>query len=306
MAKEQEKLYLELVEEVDIPYNGGTEFYEIIKNKKFKNTDEIRLFIQNYNVEDWGEDGGMAKYDLDFSITPDLVKRDEVGNEYVEIFINERNCDCRGRLYEDCTCEIYKGSRVRKVADRILKLGKNNITSLRDKLGIDYSSQELSRDYKIKSVGAFLHLCYGNNGNGWIDLKNANGDMIMIYREVDKHKVTNITDDNKLTRDDFYTDIQHLNIPDKYKDRTFITLEIPGKLTVNYYTDINKDKRIRVTYSNVKDMELKMYSNFEELVFDYVLNYYGISDEFNGLTKRSLNEFKELKSRWRLYGKDIS
>ena len=187
-----ERLYIELIKEgdrnlIDVQYNGGRDFYERLIERKPDTEDEIRAFIKNYRNKYQGEEA-MARYELDLHITPELVRTDADGREYIEVHMEGRKYKADGRLYGDGTALIMVGSEITQVADRLLDFDKSPILSVRDSHGVPYDKTILTRDLELNTPSQFGCLVRGNSSNGWLEILNSNGDPIDIYRKQSRMK----------------------------------------------------------------------------------------------------------------------
>ena len=61
-----------------------------------------------------------------------------------------------------------------------------------------------------------------------------------------------------------------------------------------------------VTYCDIKKLTFNQYKSFEELTFDYILEYFNIIGESDELTQETLDKFKELMKQWRVYNTKTS
>ena len=290
---------------VETVQSGGIDFYTKLSTTKFASEEDIIDYIKSYeticdceenslieiiNVEEEG--GDVSNYSLNFNLTPELVYKDENGNKYIEINTTIRGCKSSGRLYEDGSVIVYKGSKIAETTKGIQGSIGRTLRRSRSKLNLSEDEQILNTNYKFNNPSGAGMLCRGTASNGWIVWKNARGMEIRMYREFGD-AVSNIVDQNK----------NILQVVRKYSDIPLtddvITAYITKELIIDIYP---REQKIVVNSSTIEELTGKEFNSLEEVTMQYIISTFSselkddkdIDEEIKQLYIECLHSWKRL------------
>ena len=117
-----------------------------------------------------------------------------------------------------------------------------------------------------------------------------------------KHNSIN-TETTKINKETFIGRKRQYRSEVLQSNKNIVTLSIPKTITA----DLNIETlEVLVTYCDIKKLTFNQYKSFEELTFDYILEYFSIIGESDELTQETLDKFNELMKQWRVYNTKTS
>lgn len=136
----------------------------------------LKQFITDFDnhIQD-----GIDMQQLYFENTPELIKIDEDGNEYIEVkYIYKKSISATGRLYRDSSLVVLSGSQL----DEFKNSASNTVIKLRQTYSQHIDDKHTTKDIKCKSPSMAANLVYGGSSNGFTDWVNTRGSQIDLYR----------------------------------------------------------------------------------------------------------------------------
>lgn len=197
--KQLDELWNDIVKDctnnnIEYKENYGSIFYTVLSTKalakikegweqsewnQLNEQDRLELLKQfiidfdNYIIE------GIDMQELYFENTPDLIRIDEDGNEYIEVkYIYKKSIKATGRLYRDSSLVVLSDSQL----DEIKNCASNTVIKLRQTYSKYINDKHLIKDIKCKSPSMAGNLVYGGPSNGFTDWANTRGSQIDLYR----------------------------------------------------------------------------------------------------------------------------
>ena len=130
-------------------------------------------------------------------------------------------------------------------------------------------------------------------------------DFIISYRQTEEFEntISINTETTKINKETFIGRKRQYRSEVLQSNKNIVTLSIPKTITA----DLNIETlEVLVTYCDIKKLTFNQYKSFEELTFDYILEYFSIIGESDELTQETLDKFNELMKQWRVYNTKTS
>ena len=151
------------------------------KSFKNKNNEFINLyrFEPKIQEEKLNIAGDKEMYQVYLDNTPELIKQDENGKRYVEIYhmMATKNLLATGRLYDNGRVLVEKGSQI----DEVKNSAWANTKQIRQKLSNKIENNIIKVDILLDSLNKAQQLVYGGEAGAWDSWKNNNDKPLRIY-----------------------------------------------------------------------------------------------------------------------------
>ncbi len=225
-------------------------------------TEQDRLELLKQFIIDFDkyiQDGiDMADY-LYFENTPELIRKDENGEEYIKIHMNESDRGlCTARLYRDSTTIIEIGSCIGGITQTAIdrpSLYNRIIVARNGKVHNNIVTSEIV----CKSPSGAGQVYRGFTCNGWVSWYNERGELIDTYREksavsnfyVEASKIDKQAEDaarlNALINQNIVVDEESIVNKQKYNYKLTDEMYIGHELTITESVDdIKSSYKVKV------------------------------------------------------------
>ena len=242
MLKQLDVLWKNIVQEciinnTEYNENYGNLFYYTIGNKavdkikegwedsewnQLTELDKLELLKQFIiDFDKYITDGIDMTNNLFFENTPELIKIDRNGKEYIKIHINEADRGlCTARLYRDSTTIIEVNSRIGNMEQSAIDRPSLYHRIMKARNGHVKNNVAIS-EIVCKSPSGAGQVYRGFTCNGWIAWYNENGEPIDYYRE--QNVLTSLyiqrINANKQDKETETAPIQHYILKTNYREQ---------------------------------------------------------------------------------------